>query len=519
MNAFILKYQDKIKAVLQGWDRLIIKGTLRYLQFSKGIQVFLDRHGVLLKNFGDYAHETTEKLIEASLKKALQQGRPNLYLPSSQIDKKKTAQKIMEKDHIHQGLICVLRALEPCRAIDIKKDHPTHQLIPILRSRKCLHLYHYWMDPQWGLASARIQTWFPFDIQICLNGREWLAQQMDQHSLSYEKRDNCFIWLSDPLQTQRLFDQILKQPWTTILNQIAQKLNPIHDSICPWFPLHYYWTVPQSEWATDLLFSSPKALNQIYPALIQGAITSFASPDVLRFFGKKLDPSFQGKVETSWKERPEGIRVKHSFQANSLKFYNKQGNDFRVETTLNSPSVFKVYRSPQGDPGSPKKNLPLRKSIADLKRRAEVSQAANDRYLNALASLDTSSPLFHWITPLCSKTEYHGKSVRALHPFDPQDALLLQTVNRGEFKLQGFRNRDLLPFLFPDLNLKALSQDHKRKFSAKITRKLRLLRAHHLIQKISHTHRYSLTKNGQQIITALLQISSLSLEKLNLCSA
>jgi len=23
---------------------------------------------------------------------------------------------------------------------------------------------------------ARVQTWFPFTIQICLNGREWLAQ-------------------------------------------------------------------------------------------------------------------------------------------------------------------------------------------------------------------------------------------------------------------------------------------------------------------------------------------------------
>ena len=40
--------------------------------------------------------------------------------------------------------------------------------------------------------NARIQTWFPFSIQICLNGRAWLARQMDAAGLGYVQRDNCF---------------------------------------------------------------------------------------------------------------------------------------------------------------------------------------------------------------------------------------------------------------------------------------------------------------------------------------
>jgi hypothetical protein len=39
--------------------------------------------------------------------------------------------------------------------------------------------------------NARLQTWFPFNIQICLNGREWLARAMDREGLRYEKRENC----------------------------------------------------------------------------------------------------------------------------------------------------------------------------------------------------------------------------------------------------------------------------------------------------------------------------------------
>jgi hypothetical protein len=37
---------------------------------------------------------------------------------------------------------------------------------------------------------ARLQTWFPFNIQIGFNGREWLAGQMDQDGLKYLQQGN-----------------------------------------------------------------------------------------------------------------------------------------------------------------------------------------------------------------------------------------------------------------------------------------------------------------------------------------
>ena len=43
--------------------------------------------------------------------------------------------------------------------------------------RKCLHLYHYLIHPLFGFMHLRLQTWFPFSLQVCLNGREWLARQ------------------------------------------------------------------------------------------------------------------------------------------------------------------------------------------------------------------------------------------------------------------------------------------------------------------------------------------------------
>ncbi len=61
--------------------------------------------------------------------------------------------------------------------------------------------------PRFGFMSARIQTWLPFRIQICVNGREWLARSMDAAGLHYVQRDNCFTWLEHPERVQRLMDQ------------------------------------------------------------------------------------------------------------------------------------------------------------------------------------------------------------------------------------------------------------------------------------------------------------------------
>src|SRR5437868_3247392 len=81
--------------------------------------------------------------------------------------------------------------------------------------------YHYSVHPVFGFLNARIQTWFPFSIQICLNGREWLAHQMDAVGLDYLRDDNCFPWIEDWPTAQQLMDQQLKVEWPTLLDDIA----------------------------------------------------------------------------------------------------------------------------------------------------------------------------------------------------------------------------------------------------------------------------------------------------------
>ena len=197
MQEFIAKHQDKIAGTLSGFDRLVIRGHLRSIGHVRGMMTYLWFNQVLVKNFGDHVAEVTERLKEASLAEAKAYGRPVKYLNSSQTDKETIARDILAQDGVRGGPVCVLSCLEPCWKFEIHRSRQTRKLELQLRSGKCLFLYHYQIHPVFGFLNARIQTWFPFSIQICLNGREWLAQQMRAAGLDYLQHDNCFPYIAN----------------------------------------------------------------------------------------------------------------------------------------------------------------------------------------------------------------------------------------------------------------------------------------------------------------------------------
>jgi hypothetical protein len=512
MDAFVTRYAKHIDCTLDGFDRLVFRGSLRMLCFVEGLAAFLSGAGILLKEFGDRAQTMTKRLKEASLAEAERLGRPVEYLASAATRKEDAARAIAERDGITDGLVCVLTCVEPCMGADIYRDRAAKKLRPVLRQRKCLHLYHYWIDPVFGWMNARIQTWFPFSIQVCMNGREWLAQRLDEADVGYRKIDNAFVRLDDPVRAQALMDRMLRVNWAGALDGIAARLNPAHAELFAARPQAYYWTAHQSEWATDILFRSRAALASIYPALTRGAIACFRSPDVMRFLGRKLHGRFAGEVVSDYKDRAEGVRVKHRGAGNSVKMYDKHGVILRAETTINLAKEIKVYRPAEGDPGGEKSWRSMRKGIADLHRRAKVSGRCNRRYLDALATLDTSTPLGELAGKVCEGTRWKGRSVRGLRPWTKADRALLTAVSDGAFELSGFRNRDIAAILHP-------SAKDDRRVSGRVTRQLRMLRAHGLIGKISHTHRYRLSTKGRQIVSALLRAQEVSLEQLNKAAA
>jgi hypothetical protein len=516
LKTFVAKHAEKITGVLSGFDRMLFRGTLRELSYAAGMTQFLSIARVLRKNFGAFCDTVTMQLREASLAAAEKLGRPILYLPGGNVDKEALARKVEREDRIDRGLICVLKAVEPCKSFRVVHVKGENRFELRLVPRKCLHLYHYMKDPLFGFMHARLQTWFPFNLQICLNGREWLAQAMDRAGIAYERHDNCFLSLDDVPSVQKLADRQVRTRWETHLNRIARQVNPALPRILGRFRSAYYWSLLQSEWATDILFEDPKHLAAIYRPLVRHGITGLSSGDVMRFLGGKVHGCFGGQIVSDFKNRPEGIRIKHRVNHNSVKLYDKQGTILRVETTVNQPSGFKVFRHKQGDPHGEKAWRQMRQGIADLPRRAEVSKKSNERYLEALAAADTSTPLAQLLEPVLEPVRWKKTRVRGLRPWSREDLRLLQAVTRGEFCINGFRNKDLRPLL---LDQRPSDPVEARRFSRRVTRLIRLLRAHHLVRKIPRTHRYKATRKAHEIAFLLLATRELTSEQINRLAA
>src|SRR6266849_2636294 len=107
----------------------------------------------------------------------------------------------------------------------------------------------------------------------------------------------------------------------------------------------------QAEYATDVMFQDRSALAGLYPRLVEHARACLGAEDVLKFLGRKLEPSLKGEVQTHLSRRVEGVRVVHRMKANKLKMYDKAGIVLRIETTINDPTEFRVRRKKEGQPG------------------------------------------------------------------------------------------------------------------------------------------------------------------------
>lgn len=230
---------------------------------------------------------------------------------------------------------------------------------------------------------------------------------MDRAGLGYERRDNCFARLDSVEKAQELMDRQLELAWPKELTRIARLLNPAHGRIFKGTGIDYYWSVYQSEWATDLMFEDAASL-------------------------------------------------------------------------------------------------------------AEVSQASNERYLEALAAVDSATPFGDLLTRASRPATWNGARVRGLRPWDADDLALVRAISRGEFCVNGFRNRDLQPILF---DTPPSTPAERKRRSARVSRKLRLLRAHGLVRKLPKSHRYRLSERGRQLATALLAAHDLSLEQINKAAA
>jgi hypothetical protein len=372
MNTFLRRLALVVSGVMSGFDRAVFKGRLPQLYSPEGMNCYAAANHVRYLDFKIHAKEVTRQVLAASLMESAKKAERFQYLGSSQVSKEEAARAIQKRCPISEGLVAVLQCVEPCWTFDTKSVNG--RLTIVGEMGKCSSLYHYYLHPRFGWMYIRLQTWFPFEVQIGLNGREWLAQRMDQEGMRYQRSDNKFLWVEDWQQAQRWLDEQQRTNWVKEFEALLKQVHPLHPGHLGRLPVLYNWTVHQSEWATDVAFNSRAELAAWYPRWTRYAFEQFDSVQVLRFLGRsgRLAPGTTVDVHSDVQAVEESVRLKHWVNGNSLKMYD-HGNVLRVETTINRPKEFRSYRSAVGAPDGPKSWRVMQRGVADTHRRAEVS--------------------------------------------------------------------------------------------------------------------------------------------------
>jgi hypothetical protein len=497
LERFIVTHQDKIMGTISCFDRILFKGYLP-IGYPQSMEGFLNRHGVLFKDFKRFASLCSDGIKDHAMDLARKTNRPFIYL-NSPIRKEQEAREIAQRDGIMQGLVCVFSIVEACQSFRLKYGDGKPRLAA--STPRCLCLYFYYVDREFGLMHVRIQTWFPFTVQIYLNGHEWLARKMTQHRIGHVQVENAFVRIDDCRRAQRFADRFVKKNFPRILEAFARKVNPLLNDLLQ--GMHHYWVIDQAEYATDILFKDRAALKDLYPQLLRHATVCFSAEDVLTFLGRKLNGNFQGEVMNSFKKRWPGARVKHRMKGNWIKMYDKHGCVLRIETVINHPYEFCVRREGKRQGVWGMGWYPMAKRVTNLYRYAEVCLSANRAYLDALAVVDDPAQAYRFLNDICEPVTRNGRRRRGLNPLRKDDVALFAAALRGEHFIHGFRNRDLAAHL----NIRHSRDPRERKRqSARITRLIQLLHAHHLIAKIPRTRRYRLTLRGATLMSTAVYL-------------
>lgn len=503
------QFEGKIKGQLSGFDRIIINGYSRQLNNHRQFLYYMIQNDCKLVDFNKFAEEHTKSLCNHIDNIVKNENRPTYFVNRSRVNKDEIARKLYEENPVNKGLVCCISSMEVCDTMTVKGNKKTEKLEITRRSTKCKYYYLYMIDEEFGWMYLKIQTWFPFNVQIYLNGREYICKQLDKEGIHYERYNNSLVDIENIERAQEISDHLQNMNIERRFDGIVKTYN----NLLPRFEKHlghgYFWTVFECEYATDIMFKTREDLENIFPSLVEKAFITFKCDDIMSFFGRKLHHAFQGEIVSDLRKRYQGFRIKHKMKKNQVKMYDKY-SCLRIETTINDPHEFKAWKYDYDeDTGVAIEGsghwIPMGKSVSNLYRYAEVSKATNLRYINALPSpVDTVTPVKE-IENISKTITVNERRISGFNILDKDTTKLLETIASGDYIVNGITNKNLRCRIFKD------DEFNSPTIRNKTTRLLSKLKHHGIIKKVNHSSKYYLTSKGRKIVSSILLFKNIDL--------
>jgi hypothetical protein len=327
MNRFLDHHRDAIAFDYSCFDRMILNGAIVPFLHTKRagtIRWFLQTHRQL------------GKLSRAAFAKISRD-----YHRWVEQHAQQAGLAIVAKDHAHEaiveaafqqlgertGVAVILKAREAER---IAWHYAKTDSIAL--GRRHVDLYYFYLnDPQCGRMYLRICPYFPFHINVWLNGHNWLACQLRREGIAFDRRDNLFVACDQPQRLQELSDSFAASDIVTTVETWLDRLLPFFSPAERQQGYRHQLFMAQIEYCHNLLFHQPAGLDRLFERLMD-ANRGLGHPDKLAIvFGR---PRYQRDTRSGQTVlRLTKLRlpvVSSSFKQTLIKQYVKHGVGLRT---------------------------------------------------------------------------------------------------------------------------------------------------------------------------------------------
>lgn len=391
------------------------------------------------------------------------------------------------------GVFLVLVGRAPAPIWDVTRS-PKGHIVELARKRAQVNHYAFHiMDPEWGHIVLKMCGHPPFELQIVLNGHEYVARQAVRQGLAFVKEDNCFTLISDGAQLAEVADTLGSQDPVGRLRQLCDRWAY---SACLCFALDlaeqqqtgfvYDYSLYQVEYSRNLLFKQGRQLDQVFQGVIDRSRGPLDLKTLKTIFGRRSRPRRQAhqpppRIEAVLETPTYDLTVfKLHFGKLTVKLYSKGEHVLRSEAIVHNVQTLGVGRS--------------------LAKFSEVVQRLHDlleRFLNTLHCIDVAcidpGLLDTWPLPSqLGRTRVGGLDLdkeRLRH--------LVQAVMALAPAPGGFRLADVVQHVRQMTSAAAYTL-------RQAAYDLKKLRAKNLVERVGRSRRYTVPAWALKALTAVL---------------
>jgi hypothetical protein len=335
--------------------------------------------------------------------------------------------------------------------------------------------YFYLQDADFGPAFLKVCSYVPYPIKVCLNGHEWVKQQLRQAGTAFESLDNGFVSCADPEQLQAVCDQLGPDQIQAFFDKWIERLPLPLNAADRQAGYRHRLSIWQLEVSRTQVFTDPAQGRAFFEAVIRENLDLGRPDRVQLVFDRKIIKSTPGQFRTRIIEAGVNPYLYIEYKKSVIKQYFKESRALRTETIINDPKDFGV-----------------RMDISNLPYRQQLGRDINRRLLDVQRLSHTCHLSHQSVQRVVQPTvTADGQRAPALPFGQPRTMALLAALTLFGHATCGFRHRDgrtyVADLLGIDYSANQLSYD------------LRRLRRKGIIWRIPDSHRYRLTPYGSKV--------------------